>query len=197
MKLNVAEMLRFAEFELDRNAFELRRAGQRIDIEPKAFELLVLLAERPEHAFSKDEISQALWPNRIISDTVIAQSVRKARQACGDSAGEQRVIRTVHRVGYRFAARLAKPTPPNAGLSAPQAGPAKAKPVPWLLAGALLLAVLAWLLLTSPPETAPERIIIASLPPVDVGEAGLQLTAGLESLLAREIAHHSRVELLS
>ncbi len=197
MKLRVVEILRFAEFELDRNAFELRRAGQRIDIEPKAFELLVLLAERPEHAFSKDEIAQALWPNRIISDTVIAQSVRKARQACGDSAGEQRVIRTVHRVGYRFAARLAKPTPPNPGLSAPQAGPAKAKPVPWLLAGGLLLAVLAWLLLSSPPETAPERIIIASLPPVDVGEAGLQLTAGLESLLAREIAHHSRVELLS
>lgn len=199
MKLIMAELLRFAGFELDRDAFELRRNGQRIDIEPKAFELLKLLAERPDHAFSKDEIAAALWPDRVISDTVIAQCVRKARQACGDSAGQQKVIRTVHRVGYRFAARLTERTPPEhvSPAAPPLLEHSRAQGMAWLLAGGLLLAVFAWLVLFEPPESAPERIIIASLPPADTSETGLQLTAGLESLLAREMAHHSRVELLS
>lgn len=85
----MSKRFEFSDFVLDGEAHELRRGGRTVNIEPRAFELLLLLAERPGHAFSKDEIAAALWPGRVISDTVIAQCVRKARDATGDSAARR------------------------------------------------------------------------------------------------------------
>ena len=47
--------LRFLGYELDRDAFELRRAGHRIHLERKPMELLILFAEKPGCLVSRDE----------------------------------------------------------------------------------------------------------------------------------------------
>lgn len=185
----------FADCELDGNARELRRAGQVVDIEPQSFELLLLLAGDPEHTFSKDEIAAALWPSRIISDSVIAQAVRKARQACGDSASTQSVIKTVHGVGYRFSASLNSDSGPASPVN-PIPGMNRTRSALWFLTGAVLIAAI--FLLPQRPQPQPAGpIIVAAMPAAESGLLTEPIVAGLESLLSRGVTENSQVRLIS
>jgi DNA-binding winged helix-turn-helix (wHTH) protein/tetratricopeptide (TPR) repeat protein len=181
---------RFGEVLVDGEAHELFSAGKPVEIEPKAFELLLLLAERPEHTFTKDEIAAELWPGRIISDSVISQCVRKTRQACGDSAGTQAVIKTIHGVGYRFSAPLLDQTD-----SMPAEGRliSRLRPALWALT-ALIVAVALLSLPQRPDSLPPGSIIVAALPASEAGVLAEPMAAGLESLLSRGIGEHSQVQ---
>lgn len=97
---------RFGQFELDESARELRRDGERVDAEPKAFELLCYLLKNADRAVSKDELQTALWPRSIVTEASLTRCVMKARRAVDDDANRQTVIRTVHKHGYRFVADL-------------------------------------------------------------------------------------------
>jgi TolB-like protein len=92
----------FEDFELDSARFELRRAGQAVAVEPQVLSLLLLLAANPDRLISKDEFIERIWNNRIVSDAAIAARVKSARQALGDDGKQQKFIRTVHGMGFRF-----------------------------------------------------------------------------------------------
>ena len=111
---------RFGAFELDCARRELRRRGEVVPIQPKAFELLRYLVEHRERAVDKDELQDALWPRSIVTETSLTRSVMKARRAVGDDSGKQDVIRTVHGHGYRFVAAMHEGTAP----AEPEAPPA-------------------------------------------------------------------------
>ncbi|MEQ9563203.1 MAG: tetratricopeptide repeat protein [Woeseiaceae bacterium] len=100
---------RFGKFELDDATRELRRNGEPVDAEPKAFELLLYLLRNSDRAVSKDELQTALWPDTIVTEASLTRCVMKARRAVDDDANEQAVIRTVHKHGYRFVAILVPP----------------------------------------------------------------------------------------
>jgi hypothetical protein len=55
---------------------------------------------------SKEELLRNVWRNMFVSDSVITQSIMKARRALGDDGGPRTFIRTVHRVGYKFDEEL-------------------------------------------------------------------------------------------
>jgi DNA-binding winged helix-turn-helix (wHTH) protein len=76
-------MLRFADFELDQGAYELRRGGQVVHLERIPLDLLFLLAERRGQLVARDEIVERIWGKSISldSDTSINVAVRKIRQA--------------------------------------------------------------------------------------------------------------------
>jgi len=93
---------RFGTFELDETRRELCRDGQLQPIEPKPLNLLMLLVRRPAELITKQELVDALWTGRPVSDAVIAGTVARLRVALGEEAGEW--IRTVHGFGYRFDA---------------------------------------------------------------------------------------------
>ncbi len=190
----------FDDCVLDPDARELRRAGRLVEMEPRVFDLLYLLARRPEHSFSKDEIAAALWPGRVISDTVISQAIRKARQACGDSASQQRVIKTLHGVGYRFNAAT-RHDDGNGARSPMQAGrEGFSRPVRyalWAVTGLVIVAFLSWRPWQSPVPELPQRITIAALPATEAGLVGESLSAGLEVLLSRMTAERSDIQLIT
>lgn len=94
-------LLRIGALELDRDARELRIAGQRREIEPRVFALLSYLAERPDRVVTKQELHDAVWRDRKVSDAALARTVMKARQAIGDT-GDPPLLRNVPRVGYRL-----------------------------------------------------------------------------------------------
>jgi TolB-like protein/DNA-binding winged helix-turn-helix (wHTH) protein len=93
---------RFATFELDLAAVELRADGIARSLEPQVFRLLALLVENHGRLVSKDEIIEKVWDGRVISDSAVASRVKSARQALGDDGLGQRLIKTVHRRGFRF-----------------------------------------------------------------------------------------------
>jgi DNA-binding winged helix-turn-helix (wHTH) protein len=97
---------RFEEFELDTDAFELRRAGESMRVEPQVFGVLACLIARHERLVSRDELLDEVWGTRFVSDATVASRVKAARRAIGDDGSAQRLIRTVTGRGYRFVGRV-------------------------------------------------------------------------------------------
>jgi len=94
--------VRFGEFAFDGAARELAREGHRLELSPKAFQLLeALLAERPR-ALSRAELNDRLWPGTAVGYTSLAGVVAELRKAFDDDRHEPRFLRTVHAFGYAF-----------------------------------------------------------------------------------------------
>ena len=95
-------LYRFEKFIIDTQRRELRRGAEPIPLEPKAFDLLVYLIEKREHVVSKDDLLASLWDGRIVSESALSTRINAVRVAIGDSGQEQRLIKTLPRVGVRF-----------------------------------------------------------------------------------------------
>jgi non-specific serine/threonine protein kinase len=94
----------FGRAELDEQRRELRVDGRAVALETKPYELLRVFVHHPGETLSKDELIEAVWPGRVVTEGVLAKCVTKLRGALADDG--QQVIRTVHGYGYRFVASL-------------------------------------------------------------------------------------------
>ena len=99
--------LRFGDVEIDVDAFELRRGGTLCPVEPQVFELVCYLARNAGRLVTKDELIEAVWNGRIVSDATLASRIKSARRAIGDDGEQQKWIRTIHGRGVRFVGELA------------------------------------------------------------------------------------------
>ncbi len=97
---------RFANFEIDVARHELRRAGAILHIEPQVFDLLVHLVSHRDRIVSKDELFDAVWQGRIVSEATLSSRISAARRVLGDSGNDQTLIRTVHKRGFRFIGNI-------------------------------------------------------------------------------------------
>jgi DNA-binding winged helix-turn-helix (wHTH) protein len=113
----------FGDCELDEARFELRRRGTVVKIEPKTFDLLAYLIRCADRVVSKDELLDAVWPDQVVSESVLPKCVAAARRAVGDARTPARVIQTVHGRGYRFIAAVERrdPVEPAAAAAPPSA----------------------------------------------------------------------------
>ena len=103
-------VLEFGEIQIDLNTVELRRAGELVDVEPQVFDLIVLFAGNPGRLITRDEIIEAVWGGRIVSDSAISTRVNSARHALGDDGTSQKLIKTVRGRGFRFSGTVAQKT---------------------------------------------------------------------------------------
>ena len=94
----------FGDCVVDTGAREIRRGGQVQATAPRVFDLIVFLIEHRRRVVPKDELLDRVWSGAFLSDSVIARAVMKARHCIGDNAAEPKLIKTIHRVGYRFMA---------------------------------------------------------------------------------------------
>jgi DNA-binding response OmpR family regulator len=101
---NENDFVRLGELEINRvtqrvHAFD-GGADQEIDLTPIEFKLLLFLARKPNHVFSREEVLNSVWGQSIY---VYARSVdthiSKLRKKLGDHA---HYIQSVHGTGYRF-----------------------------------------------------------------------------------------------
>ncbi len=95
-------LIEFEDFSLDVGAAELRKSGVPVPLEPQVFDLIVFLARHHGRVVSRDEIIEAVWGGRIVSESAISTRINAARKALGDDGTAQRVIKTVHGRGFRF-----------------------------------------------------------------------------------------------
>ncbi|MEX0827516.1 MAG: winged helix-turn-helix domain-containing protein, partial [Haliea sp.] len=114
---------RFGNFRLDPDGFELARDGETAQLEPQVLALLIHLVRHRERMVTKDEIVQAVWNGRAVSDASIASRIRSARQAVDDDGERQTIIRTIHGRGFRFVADVTETLPAPLEAVAPQVGP--------------------------------------------------------------------------
>lgn len=128
---------RFSDFEIDTGTREVTRAGQRLALEPRSFDLLSYLLQHRDRAVSKDELQQQVW-GTIVTDSALTRCAMKTRKALEDDS--ESIIRTVPRFGYQFVAEV-----DHAGEqaeAAPHVPAAKRRAM--LAAGFVALAVLAF-----------------------------------------------------
>ncbi len=104
-----AKRLYFNRYLLDLERGCLLRDENEIVLRPKTFSVLRYLIENPHRLVSKDELFAAVWPNVVVTDDTLVQSISELRQAIGDSGAS--LIRTVPRRGYRFEADVTDASP--------------------------------------------------------------------------------------
>ena len=96
----------FDSFVLDGATRELVAAGTPVRIEPKVLDLILHLIGARDRVVTKDELVEAVWQGRIISDAAISSAISAARRARGDDGQEQRYIKTAHGRGFRVVGAL-------------------------------------------------------------------------------------------
>lgn len=101
----------FDEFELDISRAELRMSGVQVPVEPRVFDLLLMLVQKPDIVISRDELVETIWDNRVISEAAIASCIKAARKALGDAGNQQRFIKTIRGRGIRFMADVKQSSP--------------------------------------------------------------------------------------
>ena len=142
---------RFAEFELDLRAGELRRRGIAVAIPEQPLRVLELLVERAGVVVSREQLRARLWPADTFVDFEhgLNAAVKRLRDVLGDSAERPRFIETVPKRGYRFIAPVEGLEPPETPegvvpTTAPTPPPARGRwRLPALAAGFLLVSAVA------------------------------------------------------
>jgi class 3 adenylate cyclase/tetratricopeptide (TPR) repeat protein len=100
------DLVQFAEFELDRAAYQLRHEGRVVHLQRIPLDLLLFLIERRGQLVTREEIRERIWGMDVFVDTEssINTAVRKLRRVLGDRGRSPRFIETVPAKGYRFIA---------------------------------------------------------------------------------------------
>jgi TolB-like protein/tetratricopeptide (TPR) repeat protein len=103
----------FGDCVLDLERRELHRASQTVATAPRVFDLLVYLVQNRERVISRDDLLDAVWQGRIVSESTLASHINAVRKAVGDNGQQQCVIRTFARKGFRFVADVRDDEPVN------------------------------------------------------------------------------------
>lgn len=96
----------FEDYVLDQERRELTLRGQVVAVGPQVFDLLLQLVSNRDRVVSKDDLLNAVWSGRIVSESTITSHINAVRKAIGDTGEEQRLVRTVPRKGYRFVGEI-------------------------------------------------------------------------------------------
>ena len=107
----------FEEYAFDTELRELYRGPDVVAVAPQVFDLLYYLIRNREKVVSKDDLIDAVWNGRIVSDTALTTRLNAARNAIGDSGDEQRLIKTLPRKGFRFVGQVQEMQRPDAAAA--------------------------------------------------------------------------------
>ena len=120
----LGKSVRFAVFEVDLAAGELRKNGIRVRLQEQPFQMLVYLLDRAGEVVTREELCQKLWPadTFVDFDHSLNTAVLKLRDALGDSAVSPRYIETLARRGYRFLAPVQRAEEKSPAQDFPPAG---------------------------------------------------------------------------
>jgi TolB-like protein len=113
-------LYQFERYVLDTDRRELRLGADSVPVTPQVFDFLACVIERRGHVVSRDELFNAIWNGRVVSDSALSTCVSAARRAIGDSGEAQRLIKTVPRKGVRFVGTV-REEPQADGIAAPAA----------------------------------------------------------------------------
>src|SRR5262245_54865251 len=120
-QVGTRQLVRFATFEVDLQAQELRKAGLRLKLTGQPFQVLAILLEQPGTVVTREELQKRLWPDTFVDvDHNLNTAINKIREALGDLAESPRYVETIPRRGYRFVgpvSRVAEATQPDIPIS--------------------------------------------------------------------------------
>jgi len=107
----------FENYAFDTDRRELHRGADVVSVAPQVFDLLDYLIRNRERVVSKDDLIDAIWNGRIVSDAALTTRLNAARSVIGDSGEEQRLIKTLPRKGFRFVGTVREKKPAGEAVS--------------------------------------------------------------------------------
>src|SRR6185295_1743167 len=111
-QVGASQVIRFATFEVDLQAQELRKRGLRLKLTGQPFQVLAILLEQPGTVVTREELQKRLWPDTFVDvDHNLNTAINKIREALGDSSESPRFVETLPRRGYRFIGPVEKQDP--------------------------------------------------------------------------------------
>ena len=84
LRLRSRGVIRFADCELNLDRIVLRRGGEEIRIEPQVFDVLAYLVQHRGTLVRKEELLDAIWGDRFVSESALTTRIKAVRQAVGD-----------------------------------------------------------------------------------------------------------------
>jgi TolB-like protein/DNA-binding winged helix-turn-helix (wHTH) protein/Flp pilus assembly protein TadD len=84
----------------------LWRGEERVQIAPKAYDVLRYLVENPGRVVTPDELLEALWPETYVNPEILRKYILDIRKILGDRRDKPVFIETVTKRGYRFIASI-------------------------------------------------------------------------------------------
>ncbi|NJD32582.1 MAG: transcriptional regulator, partial [Gammaproteobacteria bacterium] len=134
---------RIGEYVVDTARYRVSHGDEVVPVEPKVFDLLVHLIRHRDRVLTREQLFEAVWDGREVSDATLSNHVRSARKALGDNGELQQTIQTVRGRGYQFVAPVVEvideATSPVVGPTAapaPASAPAtESAPAPANVAG--------------------------------------------------------------
>jgi len=96
----------FGPFALDSRRRTLSRADTPVALTPKAFDVLLFLAQNPSRLVTKEELLHAVWGETFVEEGNLKQHISHVRKALGDNPEDTRLIVTIARKGYQFTGRV-------------------------------------------------------------------------------------------
>jgi two-component system alkaline phosphatase synthesis response regulator PhoP len=95
---NDINYIEFENIKIDREKYKVYISDKTLNLPRKEFELLYLLASKPDKVFKRDKIMEMVWGGEVIvGDRTIDVHIRKLREKIGD-----KYFKTVKGVGYKF-----------------------------------------------------------------------------------------------
>ena len=131
--MTTPESYHFGPFRLDANKRTCRRGEEAIPLSGKAFDLLLLLVRDPGRVLTKAELMAALWPDTVVEESNLTQTIFLLRKVLGDDSGDASYIQTLPRMGYKFVA----PVTSGGDILIPAARPA-GRAWLWIAAGVII-----------------------------------------------------------
>lgn len=111
MKLPESGHVSLADLDIDLGKRAVLRAGAKLPIKGKSYDLLRHLVERHPGTASHADILESVWEGVVVSQDTLMQRVKLLRKALGETGKEERYIASVHGTGYRLvpAPSMAEP----------------------------------------------------------------------------------------
>lgn len=192
-------------FVIDSARYRVSGEAGVVPVEPKVFDLLVFLIRNRDRVLTREELFEAIWDGREVSDATLSNHVKNARKVLGDSGELQRTIQTIRGRGYQFIAPVTEETadaatpaavpvpdtPPNHGESPVSERRDWRLPL-LVLATLTVVVVLGWAFrgptAASPNATRPYLLVV----PFDVSANATEDHRTFADQLTREVINNLR-----
>lgn len=103
-----ATSIAFGDFRLLPGKRLLLKNGSPVNVGARAFDVLVMLAERPGEVISRKEIEGRAYPGLTVGEGALRFQIAALRKALGDGRGGLRYIANISGRGYCFAAPVTR-----------------------------------------------------------------------------------------
>ncbi len=103
---------RFLDFDIDPRRYQIRRAGQLLQVEGRVLDLVLYLLRHRHRVVPREELIRQVWSGVAVTNQVLSQALHTARRLLHDDARCPTIIQTVRGRGLRFIAPVyAQPHP--------------------------------------------------------------------------------------